>query len=175
MALTLGRLSRGQGLEVVRAAGAALSEDIVARIGQRAGGVLLFIEELTKSVLDSDVGFGDSEIPETLQTSLSARLDRLGPEAKEVAQIAAVIGREAELLHAVTRKPAQSLTAELGRLVAAEIVLSAGSATDGYAFRHALIQDAAYQSLLLSRRRQYHAAIAEAPERGFPELAESQP
>jgi len=174
LALTLGRLSRGQGLEVVRAAGGALSEDIVARIGQRAG-VPLFIEELTKSVLDSDVGFGDSEIPETLQTSLSARLDRLGPEAKEVAQIAAVIGREAELLHAVTRKPAQSLTAELGRLVAAESVLSAGSATDGYAFRHALIQDAAYQSLLLSRRRQYHAAIAEAPERGFPELAESQP
>ena len=75
-----------KGLEVVRAAGGALSEDIVARIGQRAGGVPLFIEELTKSVLDSDVGFGDSEIPETLQTSLSARLDRLGPEAKEVAR-----------------------------------------------------------------------------------------
>jgi len=67
-ALTLGRLSRGQGIEVVRAAGgAALSEDIVARIGQRAGGVPLFIEELTKSVLDSDLGLGDSEIPETLR------------------------------------------------------------------------------------------------------------
>src|SRR5262249_42234384 len=67
-ALTLGRLSRGQGIEVVRAAGgAALSEDIVARIGQRAGGVPLFIEELTKSVLDRDLGLGDSEIPETLR------------------------------------------------------------------------------------------------------------
>ena len=177
-ALTLSRLSRGQGIEVVRAAGgAALSEDLVARIGQRAGGVPLFIEELTKSVLDSGDALGDSEIPETLQASLLARLDRLGPDAKELAQIAAVIGREfgAALLRAVTGKPAEALAVELGRLVASEIVLSAGSAPDGYMFRHALIQDAAYQSLLLSRRRQYHGAIAEALETGFPEVAESQP
>jgi tetratricopeptide (TPR) repeat protein len=177
-ALTLSRLSRGQGIEVVRAAGgAALSEDLVARIGQRAGGVPLFIEELTKSVLDSGSAFGDSEIPETLQASLLARLDRLGPDAKELAQIAAVIGREfgASVLRAVTEKPAEALAVELGRLVASEIVLSAGSAPDVYMFRHALIQDAAYQSLLLSRRRQYHRVIAEALERGFPEVAESQP
>jgi class 3 adenylate cyclase len=177
-ALTLSRLSRGQGIEVARAVGgAALSGDLVARIGQRAGGVPLFIEELTKSVLDSGGALGDSEIPETLQASLLARLDRLGPDAKELAQIAAVIGREfgAALLCAVTEKPAEALAVELERLVAAEIVLSAGAAPDGYMFRHALIQDAAYQSLLLSRRRQYHGAIAEALERGFPEVAESQP
>jgi class 3 adenylate cyclase/tetratricopeptide (TPR) repeat protein len=177
-ALTLSRLSRGQGIEVVRAAGgAALSGDLVARIGQRAGGVPLFIEELTKSVLDSSGAFGDSEIPETLQASLLARLDRLGPDAKELAQVASVIGREfgAGLLRAVTGKPAEALAVELGRLVASGIALSAGSAPDGYAFRHALIQDAAYQSLLLSRRRQCHGAIAEALERDFSEIAESQP
>jgi predicted ATPase len=177
-ALTLSRLSRGQGIEVVRAAGGAtFSEDLVARIGQRAGGVPLFIEELTKSVLDSGNAFGESEIPETLQASLLARLDRLGPDAKELAQIAAVIGRDfgAALLRAVTGKPAEALAVELGRLVASEIVLSSGSAPDGYIFRHALIQDAAYQSLLLSRRRQHHGAIAEALERGFPEVVESQP
>ncbi|TMJ57921.1 MAG: guanylate cyclase [Alphaproteobacteria bacterium] len=177
-ALTLSRLSRGQGSEVVRAAGgAALSEDLVARIGQRAGGVPLFIEELTKSVLDSGSTFGDSEVPETLQASLLARLDRLGPDAKELAQIAAVIGREfgAALLRAITGKSVDAFAVELGKLVASEIVLSAGSVPDGYAFRHALIQDAAYQSLLLSRRRQYHGAVAEALESGFPEIAESQP
>ena len=110
-ALTLSRLSRGQGIEVVRAAGGvALSEDLVTRIGQRAGGVPLFIEELTKSVLDSGSAFGKSEIPETLQASLLARLDRLGSDTKELAQIAAVIGREfgAALLRAVTGKPAGS-------------------------------------------------------------------
>jgi tetratricopeptide (TPR) repeat protein len=157
--------------------GAALAEDLVARIGQRASGVPLFIEELTKSVLDSGSAFGKSEIPETLQASLLARLDRLGPDTKELAQIAAVIGREfgPALLCAVTEKPAEALALDLGRLVASEIVLSAGSAQDGYVFRHALIQDAAYQSLLLSRRRQYHGAIADALERGFPEVVESQP
>jgi class 3 adenylate cyclase/tetratricopeptide (TPR) repeat protein len=177
-ALTLGRLSRGQGIEVVRAGGgAALSADVVGRIGQRAGGVPLFIEELTKSVLDSGNAFGESEIPETLQASLLARLDRLGPDTKEVAQIAAVIGREfgAELLRAVTRKPVEALAAELGRLVTAEIVLPGASALDGHMFRHALIQDAAYQSLLLSRRREYHGKIAETLEREFLEVAESQP
>jgi class 3 adenylate cyclase/tetratricopeptide (TPR) repeat protein len=177
-ALTLSRLSRGQGIEVVRSAGGAtLSEDVVARIGQRGGGVPLFIEELTKSVLDSGNAFGESEIPQTLQSSLLARLDRLGPGAKELAQIAAVIGREfgAALLRAVTGKPAEALAIDLERLVASEIVLSAGGAPDGYMFRHALIQDAAYQSLLLSRRRQYHGAIAEALERGLPNVAESEP
>ncbi|MGC2203912.1 MAG: hypothetical protein WA633_27670, partial [Stellaceae bacterium] len=145
--------------------------------GQRAGGVPLFIEELTKSALDSGSAFGDSEIPETLQASLLSRLDRLGPDAKELAQIAAVIGREfgVALLRTVTSKPAEAFTVELERLVASEIVLSAGSAPDEYMFRHALIQDAAYQSLLLSRRRQYHGAIAEALEKDFAEAVQSRP
>jgi len=82
-ALTLTRLSHGQGIDVVRAAGGtALSDELVARIGQRAGGVPLFIEELTKSVLDSGSAVADSDIPETLQASLMARLDRLGVGSK---------------------------------------------------------------------------------------------
>ena len=94
----------------------------------------LFIEELTKSVLEAGSDLADGEIPGTLQASLLARLDRLGPDAKELAQIAAVIGREfgAELLRAVTGKPAGSLLVELERLVASEIVLPAGTAPDGY-------------------------------------------
>jgi predicted ATPase len=96
---------------------------------------------------------------------------------KELAQIAAVIGREfgAALLRAVTGKPAEALAVALERLIASEIVLSAGGAQDGYMFRHALIQDAAYQSLLLSRRCQYHGAIAETLEKAFAEVAESEP
>jgi tetratricopeptide (TPR) repeat protein len=178
-ALTLSRLSRGQGAAMVRAAGgAALSEEVVARILQRADGVPLFTEELTRSVIETGNVLGDSEIPETLQASLLARLDRLGADARELAQLAAVIGREfgAPLLAAVMGKPPAEVDRVLGRLVAAEIVLPQGPAQDGvYAFRHALIQDAGYQSLLMSRRRQYHAEIARTVEEGFAAVAESQP
>jgi class 3 adenylate cyclase/tetratricopeptide (TPR) repeat protein len=178
-ALTLSRLSRGQGAEVVRAAGGeVLSEEATAHILRRADGVPLFIEELTRSVIEIESAVGDTEIPDTLQASLLARLDRLGSEAKEIAQIAAAIGREfgTELLNAVTRQPREIVDSALQRLVSSQIVLPGGSAQDGaYAFRHALIQDAAYQSLLLSRRRQHHQAIAQALEQQFPETAESQP
>ena len=177
-ALTLSRLSRGQGAAVVRAAGGeALSQEIVTRILRRADGVPLYIEELTRSVVETETVGGD-DIPETLQASLLARLDRLGADAKEAAQLAAVIGREfgGALLGAVSGKPKDQVDRSLQRLVASEIVLPTGPAPDGaYAFRHALIQDAAYQSLLLSRRRQYHGEIASALEQQFPELVESQP
>jgi tetratricopeptide (TPR) repeat protein len=139
--------------------------------------VPLYIEELTRSVVETETVGGD-EIPETLQASLLARLDRLGTDAKEVAQLAAVIGREfgGALLGAVSGKFKDEVDRSLQRLVASEIVLPTGPAPDGaYAFRHALIQDAAYQSLLLSRRRQYHGEIASALERQFPEVVESQP
>jgi len=177
--LTLSRLSRNQTAEIVRAAGgAALSEEAVQRIGQRGDGIPLFIEELTRSVVETGGAFGDSEIPETLQASLLARLDRLGAEAKEVAQIAAVIGREVnpDLLSAVTEQSREALAPTLDRLVASQIVLPSGSSQDGaYAFRHALIQDAAYSSLLTVRRRAYHAKIAEALETRFAELADARP
>ena len=97
-ALTLGRLSRQQGVAVVRATGgAALSEEMVRRILHRAEGVPLFIEELTRLVVETDDADGAAGIPETLQASLLARLDRLGADAREVAQVAAVIGRNSAL------------------------------------------------------------------------------
>jgi class 3 adenylate cyclase/tetratricopeptide (TPR) repeat protein len=178
-ALTLSRLSRGQGTEVARAAGGeALSEEVVARILRRADGVPLYIEELTRSVIETGAVSGETDIPETLQASLLARLDRLGADAKEVAQVAAVIGREfgSALLGAVLGKPNVEVDRSLQRLVTSEIVLPTGPASDGaYAFRHALIQDAAYQSLLLSRRRRYHEEIARTLEQQVPETAERQP
>jgi tetratricopeptide (TPR) repeat protein len=177
--LTLTRLSRGQGAEIARAAAAAdLPEETVARILRRADGVPLFIEELTRSVVETGVAFGDTDVPETLQASLLARLDRLGPEIKEIAQIAAVIGREfgSELLGVVAGKSRDALAPALERLAASHIALPTGAAQGGaFLFRHALIQDAAYQSLLLSRRRQYHSEIAQSLENRFPEIAEAQP
>ena len=149
-----------------------------ARILQRAEGVPLFIEELTRSVVETDDAVGAAGIPETLQASLLARLDRLGADAREVAQVAAVIGREfsAALLTAVAGKTGDSIARELQRLVAAEIVLpQSRSDEEIYAFRHALLQDAAYQSLLLSRRRKYHGDTAEALVERFAALAESEP
>ena len=178
-ALTLSRLSRAQGAEVVRAAGGeALSEEVIARILRRADGVPLYIEELTRSVTEAGTGGSDTDIPETLQASLLARLDRLGADAKELAQLAAVIGREfgGALLGAVSSKAKDDVDRSLQRLVASEIVLPTGPVQDSvYAFRHALIQDAAYQSLLLSRRRQYHGEIARTLEQSFPGIAENQP
>ncbi len=178
-ALTLGRLSRGQGAEVVRASGGStLSEEVVARILRRADGVPLFIEELTRSVIETGDVVSDSDIPKTLQASLLARLDRLGVESREIAQLAAVIGREfgGALLSAASGKAKEEVDRALQRLVASEIVLATGPAQESiYAFRHALLQDAAYQSLLLSRRRQHHGQIAQAIENRFPDMAESQP
>jgi class 3 adenylate cyclase/tetratricopeptide (TPR) repeat protein len=178
-ALTLSRLSRGQGAAVARViGGAALPEVVVTRILERADGVPLFIEELTRSVIETDELRGDTDIPRTLQASLLARLDRLGPDVADIAKLAAVIGREfgGALLAAVAGKPQADVDDGLAHLVASEIVLPQGPAQDSvYAFRHALIQDAAYQSLLMSRRREYHEAIAHVLERHFPEIAEGQP
>jgi len=178
-ALTLSRLSRGQGAEVVRAAGGeALSEEVIASILRRADGVPLYIEELTRSVIETGTAGGNTDIPETLQASLLARLDRLGAGAKELAQLAAVIGREfgGALLGAVSSRAKDDVDRWLQRLVASEIVLPTGPTQDSvYTFRHALIQDAAYQSLLLSRRRQYHGEIAQTLKQSFPDVAENQP
>jgi len=178
-ALTLGRLSREQSTAIVRASGGtSLPDEVVARILQRAEGVPLFIEELTRSVAESDSTVGHGGIPETLQASLAARLDRLGADARETAQLGAVIGREfsSSLVAAVAGKELMAVDNAVQRLVASEIVLPQGRAGEiTHAFRHALIQDAAYQSLLLSRRRQYHARVAQALEQHFPSLAETQP
>jgi class 3 adenylate cyclase/tetratricopeptide (TPR) repeat protein len=178
--LTVNRLSQRQGAEIVRAVPGAgsLPESVVADIVGRTDGVPLYLEELTRSIVEAGSSSTAAQIPETLHGSLLARLDRLGADSKEVAQIAATIGREFDrrLLGLLADKTEEQMVSSLDRLVASQIVLPGGSLRKGgYLFRHALIQEAAYQSLLLSRRRQYHKRIAEVLDSHFPEIAAAQP
>jgi predicted ATPase len=189
--LALNRLDRRDRTVLVGqlAGGKALPNEVVAQIVERTDGVPLFVEELTKSVLESGLLREESDryvvdrtlppfaIPTTLHASLLARLDRLA-SVRLVAQIGAAIGREFPyaLLRAVSRLPADELQAALGRLVASELVSQRGAPPDAvYAFKHALVQDAAHGSLLRSSRQQLHAQIAEALETQSPELMGSQP
>jgi class 3 adenylate cyclase/tetratricopeptide (TPR) repeat protein len=175
--LTLNRLDRRDRSALVAqiAEGKALPDEVVGQIVDRTDGVPLFIEELTKSVLES--GVPAVGIPTTLHDSLMARLDRLA-SVRLVAHIGAAIGREFSytLLHAVSRLPENELHASLGRLVASELVFQRGTPPDAvYAFKHALVQDAAHSSLLRATRQQLHAQIAEALEAYSPELMDIQP
>jgi predicted ATPase len=157
------------------AGGKTLPDEVVARIVERTDGVPLFVEELTKSVLESGVPLVG--IPTTLHDSLMARLDRL-ESVRRVAQVGAAIGRDFSysLLRAVSRFPEGELQEALSRLVGSELVFQRGTPPDAvYAFKHALVQDAAHGSLLRNARLQLHAQIAEALETHFPELIDSQP
>ncbi|MGA7682668.1 MAG: adenylate/guanylate cyclase domain-containing protein, partial [Pseudolabrys sp.] len=182
--LTLNRLAQAQVRSLVeRVTGArALPPEVLEHILARTEGVPLFAEELTKAVLESGLlgNAGDSyvlngplplvAIPATLHDSLMARLDRLGP-AKEVAQIGACIGREFDqkLLAAVVPLSEVDLVAALDRLVAAELIFRRGiPPATTHIFKHALVRDAAYQSLLRKSRQELHANIATALEKGFP-------
>jgi predicted ATPase len=163
---------------------ANIRQDII----ERTDGIPLFIEEMTKAVLEADsqraaertVAAAPSPalaVPASLHASLMARLDRLGP-AKEVAQIGATIGREFShaLLAAVVRKPETELASALDRLIAAGLLFRQGVPPYAtYLLKHALVQDAAYGTLLRERRRALHARIAETLEGQFAEIAESQP
>ena len=143
----------------------------------RSDGVPLYVEELTRSVLEPGTARSVDAIPATLADSLMGRLDRLST-AKEVAQRAAVLGREFAypLLAAVSGLDEAALRHELARLVEAEIVFARGEPPDGtYAFKHALIQEAAYQSLLKRTRQQLHARIGQVLEERFPERVASEP
>jgi class 3 adenylate cyclase/predicted ATPase len=175
--LALNRLDRRDRTALVEqiAGGKAVPDEVVAQIADRTDGVPLFVEELTKSVLES--GVPSLTIPTTLHASLLARLDRLG-SVRLLAQIGAAIGREFsyELLRAVSRLPEDELHAALARLVSSELVFQRGSPPDAvYAFKHVLVQDAAHTSLLRNARRQLHSQIAEALETVSPELMDSQP
>jgi class 3 adenylate cyclase/predicted ATPase len=189
--LSLSRLSQRQATVLIEGltAGRSLPPNVLAQILVKTDGVPLFLEELTKAVLESGLleEAGDSlalcgpwsplSIPTTLHDSLLARLDRLAP-VKEVAQTGAVIGREfsRELLSAVVQMPDEALDAALDQLVASQLVFRRGDALDAtYTFKHALVRDAAYQSLLRSRRRQLHSRVAQVLETQFPELAEAEP
>src|SRR5205823_10941019 len=141
----------------------------------RTDGIPLFVEELTKSVLESGVPLVG--IPTTLHDSLMGRLDRLA-SVRRVAQIGAAIGREFPyaLLRAVSRLPEDELQTALARLVASELLFQRATPPDAvYSFKHALVQDAAHGSLLRNARQQLHAQIAETLETHSPELMDSQP
>jgi class 3 adenylate cyclase/predicted ATPase len=189
--LTLNRLGRRDGTVLVEhlTGGKVVPDEVVAQIVERTDGVPLFLEELTKTVLESGLLREESDryvldralpplaIPTTLHASLLARLDRLG-SVRLVAQIGAAIGREFPytLLHTVSRLPEDELQNSLAHLVASELVVQRGTPPDTvYSFKHALVQDAAHGTLLRSSRRQLHTQIAEALETHSPELMDSQP
>jgi predicted ATPase len=171
------------------AGGKGLPGEVLQQIVEKTDGVPLFVEEMTKAVLESEVlkevngqyelvGMLSSlAIPSTLQDSLMARMDRL-VTAKAVAQYAAVIGRQFSytLLSAVSQVADATLQRELGRLAEAELVYQRGLPPQAtYTFKHALIQDSAYQSLLQSTRQQYHQRIAQVIETQFAEIVDAQP
>jgi class 3 adenylate cyclase/predicted ATPase len=190
--LALNRLGERDGEVLVQtlAGNAALAPEIVAEIVERTDGVPLFIEELTKAVLESatqgdrvaavlaTTSLAALSVPATLHASLMARLDRIGPAAKEIAQIGAVLGREFayELIEPVARRPERELQASLGQLGEAGLLFCRGITPHAsYLFKHALVQDAAYSTLLRGRRQELHARVAAALELRFADLVERQP
>jgi class 3 adenylate cyclase/tetratricopeptide (TPR) repeat protein len=189
--LTLNRLDQHDRTALVEqiVGGKALPDEVVDQIVDRTDGVPLFIEELTKSVLESGLLREEADryvingslspfaIPMSLHASLMARLDRL-TSVQHVAQVGAAIGRKFPytLLHAVSRTAEDELQASLARLVAAELVFQRGTPPDAvYAFKNSLVQDAAHSSLPRNVRQQLHAQIAEALEAHSPELMDTQP
>jgi class 3 adenylate cyclase/predicted ATPase len=176
--LTLPRLSEDETRDVVTAlAPEALPARTVDALVARSDGVPLYVEELTRSVLEPDTTRSVDAIPATLADALMGRLDRLST-AKELAQRAAVLGREISypLLAAVADRDDAALRQDLIRLVEASILFARGEPPHAtYAFKHALIQEAAVQSLLKRTRQQLHARIVEVLESRFPDLAESEP
>src|SRR5262249_27686220 len=155
----------------------ALPKEVIDGVTQRTGGVPLFVEEVTRLLLERGEQTGVQAIPPTLQQSLTARLDRLG-SAREVAQIGAVIGRgfSYPLIRAVADTEDTALQTALERLAEADILLVQGLPPESeYRFKHVLIQDAAYENLLRSRRQVLHRPVGQTIESRFAEIAESQP
>lgn len=173
--LTLNRLGRSPTKAIVAhlAGDQQLPPAVSGEIAVRTDGVPLFVEELTKAVLEAGTTEVGATVPASLHASLMARLDRVS-SAKEVAQAAACIGREFAypLLAAVSPVPEGELRAALERLAAAELVFVRGELPEAsYSFKHALVRDAAHESLLKSRRRELHACIVATLERELPERA----
>ena len=178
--ITLNRLSAHHVRMMIGqvAAQKALTEETVSAVVERTSGVPLFVEELTRVVLESEVGkLTGREIPATLHDSLMARLDHLGP-AKEVIQVGAVIGSEFsyELLHAVHPMTDAELQVSLRELIDTELLYVRGIVPDAtYQFKHALIRDAAYEALLKSRRRELHHKVACTINEKFADIKEAHP
>ena len=189
--LMLGRLARGNVENIVTqvTGGRALPSEVMNQIVAKTDGNPLFVEELTKAVLEGGILVKDADsyrldgplpplaIPATLQDSLMARLDRLAP-VKEIGQIGAVIGREFSysLMREVGGRDETALKQALAKLERAELVFRRGEPPEAiYSFKHALVRDAAYESLLKSRRHQLHGQIARTLEEKFPDIVVSQP
>ena len=189
--ITLNRLERQHSEALVaRLAGdKPLPVEVVEHIVAKTDGVPLYVEELTKTILASDIlrdtgarfeltgPLSSLAIPDTLQASLMARLDRL-PQVREIAQLGSVLGREFayEMISGLSTAGETTLQEGLGELVEAELLYQRGRPPRArYIFKHALIQDAAYQSLLRRNRQQYHQQVAELLESKFPEVVEAQP
>jgi class 3 adenylate cyclase/tetratricopeptide (TPR) repeat protein len=189
--VALGRIGRVEGTSLIAqvTGGKALPSEVLQQILARTDGIPLFIEELTKAVVESGVltDAGDRytvagplpalAIPTSLNASLLARLDRLAP-VREVAQIGAALGRQFShaLISAVAPMPQPQLDEALAQLLQAELIFRRGTPPDAqYTFKHALVQDTAYGTLLRERRQQLHGRIAAALEQQFPEIAETQP
>ena len=189
--LALTRLGRREGTVLAQnvAGNKALPDELVNQIVSRTDGVPLFLEELTRTVLESGLlreerdGFvltGPLQplaIPTTLHASLLARLDRLAP-VRTLAQVGAALGRQFshDLIAAVASLPNTQLLDSLNQLVASELVFRRSSPPNAeYTFKHALVQDAAYSTLLRSQRRQLHGRIAATIERQFPDIVAGQP
>lgn len=187
--MSLNRLDRRAGIaliEQVMGVG-TLHPDVIQGIADRTDGVPLFVEELTRAIVEAGGQGGDAArelslapvntVPAVLYASLMARLDRLGT-AKEIAQIAAAIGRESphELLAAVCGRDEAALLNAIGKLTSSGLLIARGTPPDAtYLFKHALVQDAAYGAMLISRRQQLHARIAEMIESRFADLAAREP
>jgi class 3 adenylate cyclase/tetratricopeptide (TPR) repeat protein len=189
--LSLNRLLPQQRVDMITGVigGRTLPKEITNQISERTDGIPLFIEELTKAVVESGVVTEAGEcyaltgplaplaIPTSLHASLLARLDRLAP-VREVAQIAASLGRQFshELISAVSGMPQKELGSALDQLVSSELIFRRGISPDAdYVFKHALVQDAAYGTLLKSRRQQIHAKIHATLEEKFPDIVTNQP
>jgi predicted ATPase len=189
--ITLNRLERPQVEAMITQLGGGkeLPSEVIRHIVSRTDGVPLYVEELTKMLLESDLlqeqadhytmvgSLSGAAIPVTLQDFLMARLDRL-PMVREVAQLGAVLGREFayEMLQALAAVEETTLQDRLGQLVGAELLYQRGRPPRAkYMFKHALIQDAAYASLLKRTRQQYHKQIAQMLETDFPETVEAEP
>jgi class 3 adenylate cyclase/tetratricopeptide (TPR) repeat protein len=189
--INLQRLSSADMIQICQyqSKGKSLPDDILDQIAEKTEGVPLFIEEITKTIMESNLlvekedGFeltgsvGSLSIPSTLQDSLLARLDRLD-EVKEIVQVGSVLGREfsADMLQAVAPHHSENLDESLYKLMDLEILYQGGSDQQKiYQFKHALIQDAAYESLLKSKRQKMHNQVADVLENQFMGIAGTQP
>jgi len=189
--ITLNRLTQKQSGSMIRqlCRGKTLPAEVFIEIINKTDGIPFFVEELTNAVLRSSLlvekeehfelnhNMSQLEIPSTLQDSLMSRLDNLGDD-KELAQLSATLGREFtyELLHAATLQNEPSLQSSIGRLINAELFIQSGNPPKAhYRFQHALVREAAYQSLLISTRQKYHQRISTLIKEKFPQLVADNP